>query len=132
MEKKNIIKMLAVILISILFIYSGFHKIFDFNDTTLDFHDKLNNGILGNIFTYRISQGIIILAIFLLLLAPSLMIIGINNNNSLLKNIGAWALVVFTTLATIIYHPITNSKQTDNMLKNFAIIGGLLMIIINE
>ncbi len=130
MENKKIMKIFAIILICILFVYSGLNKIFDFNDTTLGFHQKINNGILGNIFTYNISQVLIIIAILLLIIAPTLMIYGVSTNNSLLLKIGSWGLIIFTILATLIYHPIIDINEINNMLKNTSIIGGLLLVTI--
>jgi uncharacterized membrane protein YphA (DoxX/SURF4 family) len=131
MEYKKNMKILAIILICSLFIYSGFSKIFNFNDTTLGFHQKINNGLFGNIFTYNVSQGLIILAILLLLVAPTLMLIGVYNENASLLKIGSWLLIGFTILATLIYHPITNFSEINNMLKNLSIIGGLIYVTLN-
>jgi putative oxidoreductase len=125
------LKLLPIILISIIFLYSGINKIFNFNDTTLGFHQKINSGIFSNILAYNASQALIILAILLLLVAPTLMIIGIINKNNLLLKIGSWLLIGFLILATIIYHPITDSTQRNDMLKNLAILGGLLMVAFN-
>ena len=73
MEYNKFIKLLAIILIGVLFLFSGVHKIFNFNDTTLGFHEKINNGIFSNILAYNASQAIIILAILLLIVAPILL-----------------------------------------------------------
>ena len=132
MEYKKYMKILAIILISILFVYSGIHKIFKFNETVLSFHQKINNGIFGNMFTYNISQGLIIIAILLLLISPALMIYGITSKNDLLLKIGSWLLIIFTVLATLIYHPITNPAEIYNMLKNLSIIGGLTIVSLSE
>jgi uncharacterized membrane protein YphA (DoxX/SURF4 family) len=125
------IKLFAVILISIIFLYSGINKIFNFNDTTLGFHQKINRGIFSNILTYNISQLLIISAILLLITAPILILIGIINKNNVLSKIGSWLLIIFLILATSIYHPITDPTQRNDMLKNVAIIGGLLMTSVN-
>jgi uncharacterized membrane protein YphA (DoxX/SURF4 family) len=132
MEYKKYMKIIAIILISILFVYSGIHKIFDFNDTTLSFHQKINNGFFGNMFRWDISQGLIIIAILILICAPALMLYGVVYKNDLLLKIGAWLLIIFTVLATIIYHPITNPAEINNMLKNLTIIGGLIMVSLSE
>jgi uncharacterized membrane protein YphA (DoxX/SURF4 family) len=128
MEYKNFMKLLSVILISIIFLFSGITKIFDFNDTTLGFHQKVNSGIFSNILAYNASQALIIIAILILIIAPVLMMIGILEDNKLLLRIGSWLLIGFTVLATFIYHPITDSSQRYDMLKNVAIIGGLIMV----
>jgi uncharacterized membrane protein YphA (DoxX/SURF4 family) len=124
MEYNKLIKLIAVILISILFIYSGITKIFNFNDTTLGFHQKVN------LLAYNTSQALIIIAIIILLIAPVLMVIGVSEESKLLLRIGSWLLIGFTVLATIIYHPITDSSQRYNLLKNLSIIGGLIMVSI--
>ena len=42
----------------------------------------------------------------------------------------AIGLIVFTILATIIYHnPVEDPDQFNNMMKNIAIVGGLLLIV---
>ncbi len=128
MEYKKLIKLIAIILISILFIYSGLTKIFNLNDTTLGFHQKVNTGIFSNLFAYNASQAIIIIAILILIIAPILMLIGILDESKILLQIGSWLLIAFTVLATIIYHPITDASQHNDMLKNIAIIGGLFMV----
>ena len=122
MEYNKLIKLIAVILISTLFIYSGITKIFDFNDTTLGFYQKVN------ILAYNASQALIIIAILILLIAPFLMIVGIYEDSKILLRIGTWILIAFTIIATIIYHPITDSSQRYNLLKNLSIIGGLVMV----
>ena len=122
MEYNKLIKLIAVILISTLFIYSGITKIFDFNDTTLGFYQKVN------ILAYNASQALIIIAILILLIAPVLMVIGIYEDSKILLRIGTWILIAFTIIATIIYHPITDSSQRYNLLKNLSIIGGLVMV----
>ncbi len=128
MDYKMIIKIIAIILIGLLFVYSGINKIFDFNDTTLKFHQKINSTIFSNIIPYNLSQGLIIIAILILLISPTLMLIGVVKNDNLLLIIGSILLIVFTLLATIIYHPITDPTEIYNILKNLSIVGGLAMI----
>jgi uncharacterized membrane protein YphA (DoxX/SURF4 family) len=128
MEYNKLIKLISVILIGTLFIYSGITKIFDFNDTTLGFHQKVNSGMFSNILAYNASQALIILAILILLIAPVLMVIGISEDSKTLLKIGSWLLIGFTIAATIVYHPITDSSQRYNLLKNLSIIGGLVMV----
>ncbi len=123
-------KVLAVVLISMLFLYSGFHKVFNFTETVSGFHEKINDGIFANVLTFNASQVLIIGAILILMIAPILMTIGILLNNNLLLRIGTWLLIGFVVLATFIYHPITDGTQINDMLKNFAIVGGLIMISI--
>jgi putative oxidoreductase len=130
MEYKLIMKLVSIILISMIFLFSGVHKIFDFNDTTLGFHQKVNGGIFSNLLTYNASQALMIIAILILLIAPALMIIGLTQTSNILLRIGSWLLIAFLIVATIVYHPITDSSQRNDMLKNLAIIGGLIMVSI--
>lgn len=126
MEYNKLIKLIGIILICILFVFSGITKIFNFNDTTLGFHQKVN------ILTYNTSQVLIIIAILILLIAPMLMIIGVSEESKLLLRIGSWMLIGFTVMATIIYHPITDASERYNLLKNLSIIGGLVMVSIQN
>jgi len=59
------------------------------------------------------------------------MLIGVYNENASLLKIGSWLLIGFTILATLIYHPITNFSEINNMLKNLSIIGGLIYVTLN-
>ncbi len=128
MEYNKLIKLVGIILISILFVFSGITKIFTLNETAINFHKIINDGIFSNILTFNASQSLIIIAILILLIAPLLMIIGVSNDNKLLLKIGSSLLIVFTVLATIIYHPITDANERNNMLKNISIIGGLVIV----
>ncbi len=130
MEYNKLIKLIGIILISILFIFSGITKIFTLNDTALNFHKTINNGIFSNILTFNAAQSLIVIAILILLIAPLLMLIGISNDNKLLLKIGSFLLIGFTVLATLIYHPITDSTQYYHLLKNISIIGGLVIVLV--
>ncbi len=122
MNYKLSMKILAVMLISLLFLYSGFDKILNFNETVVGLNNKLG------LFTYDTSQIFIIGAILVLIISPILMNIGILVGNNLLLRIGTWFLILFVILATLIYHRITDAAQINDILKNLAIIGGLVLI----
>jgi uncharacterized membrane protein YphA (DoxX/SURF4 family) len=96
----------------------------------LGFHEKINNGIFSNILAYNASQALIIIAILLLLVAPILMILGVIQDNNLLIKTGSLSLILFVFIATLIYHPITDKTQINNILKNIAILGGLIMLLV--
>lgn len=130
MEYTKLIKLIGIILISVLFVFSGITKIFNFNETALGFRKKVNDGIFSNILTFNAAQSLIIIAILILLIAPLLMLIGVSEENKLLLKIGSILLIGFTVLATLIYHPITDGTQLYNMLKNISIIGGLVIVLV--
>jgi putative oxidoreductase len=47
--------------------------------------------------------------------------------------IAAWALVAYTFLTIVFFHnPIADQMQLTQALKNLAIIGGLLLLIVHE
>jgi putative oxidoreductase len=124
MEYTKLIKIVGIILISILFVYSGINKILNFNDTAQYFNKKVN------FIDINLSKVVIVMAILILLISPILMLIGMAKNNSLLLQIGTGGLIIFTILATIIFHPITDANERNNMLKNISIIGGLALVLV--
>ena len=122
MEYTILIKIIGIILLSILFIYSGIHKIFNFNTTSIGFNQKVK------FLDFNIAQVLIIIAILILLISPVMMLFGVYKDDKSLLKYGSAALIVFTIVATIIYHPITEESERYNMLKNISIIGGLLLV----
>ena len=122
MEYTKLIKIIGIILLSILFIYSGIHKIFNFNTTSIGFNQKVK------FLDFNIAQVLIIIAILILLISPVMMLFGVYKDDKSLLKYGSAALIVFTIVATIIYHPITEESERYNMLKNISIIGGLLLV----
>jgi uncharacterized membrane protein YphA (DoxX/SURF4 family) len=123
MSYKNILKIISVVLICFLFVDSGLNKILNFSSTVDGLQSKLQ---INN----TISQVLIILAILFVLGGSFLMIFSLNLNNNLLLKLGSIMLIIFTILATLIYHPITDPSQKTNFLKNIAIIGGLTALLI--
>jgi len=89
-------------------------------------------GILTNIPAtagYYASLGIPLAT----LVAVLILIVKLASSTMLVTGIhareGAWALVVFTVLATLVAH--TGEGQMISALKNLAIVGGLLMVIVH-
>ena len=123
---KNIIiifKMISVLLISILFVTEGVNKIFNFNNTVKGFQTKSNYPLI-------ISKAAIVFAILFIIIAPIFLILSIGFNNDLLLSLGSGMLIIFIILANIFYHPINDPTQRTALFKNFAIMGGLLMMLI--
>ena len=123
---KNIIiifKMISVLLISILFVTAGVNKIFNFNNTVKGFQTKSNYPLI-------ISKAAIVFAILFIIIAPIFLILSIGFDNNLLLSLGSGMLIIFIILANIFYHPINDPTQRTALFKNFAIMGGLLMMLI--
>ena len=119
---KNIIKIIAVFMISWLFVVSGYNKIIDFNDNVIGLQSKM----LFNSLPLILSQLAIIVAIILELASPILMLYGIIQNDKRFIVAGAIGLMIFTILANIFYHPLP--KDMTAFMKNTSIVGGLLYI----
>ena len=122
---KFIIKIIAVIMISILFIDSGYDKIVNFGKVS----EGLQTKMLFNLLPLFISQLSIIITILLELISPLLLLYGVITNNNKYIIAGTLGLIIFTTLATIFYHPLP--KQKNAFMKNMSIVGALLFITAN-
>ena len=120
-----ILKMISVLLISILFFTAGVNKILDFNNYVKGFQTKSN-------FPLNISKVAIVFAILFIIIAPIFLILSIGFDNNLLLSLGSGMLIIFIILANIFYHPINDPKQRNALFKNFAIMGGLLMMLIQS
>jgi uncharacterized membrane protein YphA (DoxX/SURF4 family) len=125
----NTIKIIAVVLISLLFLTSAIDKILNFTKAVTNQINVFNNSIISGLVSPSMAQTSIIISILLLIIGPILMLIGVTTENKILLKIGAGLLTFFLVLATLFYHPITNLKEHPQMFKNIAIIGSLLLLI---
>lgn len=110
---RNTIPLIARILLSVLFLWSGINKMIHPVDTQ----------------AYMTAHGMPLTGLFLVLA----IVLEVGGGLSLLLGIkaklGAIALLVFTFVATIIFHTNwTEQVQQVMFLKNLAIMGGLLMV----
>ena len=126
MEK--IVKIILVIMISLLYLSSAFNKITNFTKVATGLKNKLDSSILFNWIPFDISYVALIFALILLLVGPGLLLYGVYNDINKYIKYGIIVLIVFLVLATIIYHPITDSKERWDMLKNISLIGSLGLI----
>ena len=117
--------MISVILISILFVNAGVKKIFNFNNNVKSFQTKSNYPLI-------ISKAAIVFAILFIIIAPIFLILSIGFNNDLLLSLGSGMLIIFIILANIFYHPITDPREHTALFRNLAIMGGLLMMLIQS
>ena len=110
----NIFDLLARILISALFLINGIFKITNY-DGTLDWIEG-----------YGMPGVLLIPAIILEILGPILIIIGYQTK------ITAAFLSLFCLLTAIIFHnEFSNQMQLTSFLKNIALAGGFLFLVIN-
>ena len=110
----NILDLLGRILISILFLLNGVSKINNY-ESTVDWIES-----------FEISGMIIIPAIILEIIGPILIIIGYK------AKIAAGFLSLFCITTAIIFHnDFSDQVQFTSFLKNIALAGGFLFIIVN-
>ena len=110
----NIFDLLARILISALFLINGIFKITNY-DGALDWMEG-----------YGVPGVLLIPAIILEILGPILIIIGYQTK------ITAALLSLFCLATAVIFHnDFSNQMQLTSFLKNIAIAGGFLFLVIN-
>jgi hypothetical protein len=119
-----------VILIVILFLVSAYNKIKNFNKVSEGLKTKISKSPLFNWITYDISKISLLFAIFLLLTGSALLLYGIYKEKKSYKQIGGGSLIIFLILATILYHPINDPNEMNNILKNLSLLGGIGYIMV--
>ena len=111
---QNYLDLLARILISILFLINGYFKIINY-EGTIEWMEG-----------YNIASFFLIPAIILEITAPILIIIGYKTK------IAATLLFLFCLSTDFIFHlDFSDNMQVTSFLKNIALSGGFLLIIIN-
>ena len=111
---RNIIDLLARILISALFLINGIFKITNY-DGTLDWMEG-----------YGMPGVLLIPTIILEILGPILIIIGYQTK------ITAAFLSLFCLATAVIFHnDFSNQMQLTSFLKNIALAGGFLFLVVN-
>ena len=112
---QNYLDLLARILISILFLINGYFKIINY-DGTIEWMES-----------YNIASFFLIPAIILEITAPILIIIGYKTK------IAATLLFLFCLSTAFIFHlDFSDNMQLTSFLKNIALSGGFLLIIIKN
>ena len=110
----NILDLFARILISILFLINGIFKITNY-DGTVDWMEG-----------YGVPGILIIPAIIIEILGPILIIVGYQTK------ITAAFLSLFCFVTAVIFHnEFSNQIQLNSFLKNIALAGGFLFLVIN-
>ena len=111
---RNILDLCARILISVLFFLNGIFKIMKYD------------GAVSWMESYGIPGLLIIPAIILEIVGPILIILGYKTK------ITAAILSVFCLVTAIIFHnDFGNQMQLTSFLKNIAIAGGFLFLVVN-
>jgi putative oxidoreductase len=109
----KVILLVGRILLALIFLYSGYHKLAD-----------------PAVPTARLVAKDVPLADVLVLTAGIVEILGgLMMGLGYRLRLGAFLLIVFLIPTTLILHPPTDAGQTTQFLKNLAILGGLLVVI---
>ncbi|MGG6298185.1 DoxX family protein [Leptolyngbya sp. AN02str] len=112
--QRSYLPLVARIFLAVLFVWSGIGKIMDPAGTQAYMAQA----------GMPLTQFFLVGAIVLELLGALSLLLGYK------AQWGAIALIVFTALATLIFHTnLADSLQQIMFLKNIAIIGGLLMVV---
>ena len=110
----NIFDLIGRILISVIFLFSGFNKITNYEGTILWMEG------------FGLQGFLLIPAIILEITAPILIIIGYQ------VRVSAAFLAIFCIGTAIIFHnDFSNQMQITSFLKNIALAGGFIFIAIN-
>ena len=116
------------VLITLLFFFSGFEKIANFAKSSGKFAKKLG-------FPLLLAQLIIVGVIILEIVAPSVIATFFYTGNPTLVpyfKLAVMSLVLFTILATIIYHnPLKNKEKYYAFMSNLSTMGGLLALYVS-
>ena len=124
-EEDFLIGILGVILL--MFFLAGLRKIQTFQSTLVNMTSKIETKF-GN-FNETILKIILIAVIFIEVLMPVLIIHGVRRRKPSWMIAGSGTLIVFTILATYLYHfPPTGSKYYP-FISNLTTVGALLLII---
>ena len=122
MENKNVISTLIVIM----FFLSGINKLHTFTDVVSSLKQKL---------PYNFPSTFYTLAIIAVILVETLSPIFIINYTFTGKykqqaQIGVLTLIIFTFLATVLYHPpdFNNYRKSMPFWANISLLGGLLLL----
>ena len=116
---------ISVLLMNLLFFMSAIHKINNFSSTV----KSLQAVFWVKNLPVQFFQLSIIGVIILLITAPMVMVYSVFNKS--FRNYAklcCYALIVFTILATLLYHFPTDPSERINFMKNAGIIGGFLAL----
>ena len=116
--------LISTIYITLLFFLSGFHKIKDFTQVVKGFMNKTS---IPLILSKIIIGGVILLEI----VAPFIISLYSYNHNPMLytyTKMSLLGLILFTILATLIYHFPPYGSNYYAFMSNLSTLGGLLLL----
>ena len=115
---------LASFLLLLMFLLSGFNKLFNLQQTA----DYLKNKVNFNIPNIFYILAIIIVIIIEICCSLYILYSIYNNTYNNYINYSIYAIIGFTILATLIFHFPPVGKDYYSFMSNLSIIGGLLLL----
>jgi len=117
MFKTRQMKLLLSVLLLSLFLVAGIQKATNFNSSVSGFMKQTSLSL-------QISQIAIIIAILIEILGPLIVWYEALMNKSTYSNLALYSLIVFTVLASIIYH----KSDFSGALKNTSVVAGMILL----
>lgn len=117
-------KLIPVNIMMIMFFLSGIDKMINFYKISNEFTTKTPMKI-----PIQLAYMAIIIAIIIELVAPILINVGLIKKNKRLVFYSTLSLIVFTILATLLYHFPPTGYQYYPFMSNLTTIGGLMLIL---
>lgn len=117
-------KLIPVNIMMIMFFLSGIDKMINFYKISNEFTTKTLVKI-----PIQLAYMAIIIAIIIELVAPILINVGLIKKNKRLVFYSTLSLIVFTILATLLYHFPPTGYQYYPFMSNLTTIGGLMLIL---
>lgn len=117
-------KLIPVNIMMIMFFLSGINKMINFYKISNEFTTKTPVKI-----PIQLAYMAIIIAIIIELIAPILINVGLIKKNKRLVFYSTLSLIVFTVLATLLYHFPPTGYQYYPFMSNLTTIGGLMLIL---
>jgi uncharacterized membrane protein YphA (DoxX/SURF4 family) len=119
------ISKISPILLTAMFFLSGINKINKFTKTVDNFKSKMN-------INENINKIIIVSVVILEILAPIIIVYYYTTGKfKQFSNYAVYGLIIFTILATLLYHPLNINDYFKSIpfWANISLIGGLLLLI---
>lgn len=117
-------KLIPVNIMMIMFFLSGIDKMINFYKISNEFTKKTPVKI-----PIQLAYMAIIIAIIIELIAPILINVGLIKKNKRLVFYSTLSLIVFTVLATLLYHFPPTGYQYYPFMSNLTTIGGLMLML---
>ena len=122
----------AYVLLVLFFVLAGYNKIFSFNNTSNMLQKKVSNIIPNLNLPNNFYQFVILLVIILELIAPLIPLHYLIYQDKYMKKyakLSIYLLIIFTILATGLFHLPATGNNYYSVMSNISTIGGLAVFL---